>query len=209
MSEVPCTSVRASMGVRSAMIVEAATVAQDQPRPSRNSPAKICHDVPCGDRPHSTSDTSRTTPPVTRTADLPKRSAAQPTSGEKANMPRTWMEMTNPMTSRCAPPCSMCSGVMIITVTIAAWAQAIADHRRPDRRHVAHHRGEAGPRPAARLGTCAGHDPGGLLGEEQRVGSQPPPHPPGRDDQDDRADGEATGQLGHAHGAGDGSLPRR
>jgi hypothetical protein len=43
MSEVPCTSVRESMGVRSAMTVDAATVAQDQPRPRRNRPAKICH----------------------------------------------------------------------------------------------------------------------------------------------------------------------
>ena len=46
-------------------------------------------------------------------------------------MPSTWMEMTNPMTSRCAPPCSMWSGVMIITVTIAAWAHAIATTAAP------------------------------------------------------------------------------
>ncbi len=46
-------------------------------------------------------------------------------------MPSTWIEMTNPMTSRCAPPCSMWSGVMIITVTIAAWAQAIATTAAP------------------------------------------------------------------------------
>ena len=119
-------------------------------------------------------------------------------------MPSTWIEMTNPMTSRCAPPCSMWSGVMIITVTIAAWAQAIATTAAPTAGTSRTHRDEAAPRPAARLGTRAGHDPGGLLGEEQRVGTQPPRHPPGRDDQDDGADGEATGQLGHAHGAGDG-----
>ena len=47
-SAAPCTSVRASSGAWSATIVEAATVANDQPRPSRKSPAKICHELPSG-----------------------------------------------------------------------------------------------------------------------------------------------------------------
>ena len=38
-------------------------MANDQPRPSRNSPPKICTELPSGDRLHRASETSRITPP--------------------------------------------------------------------------------------------------------------------------------------------------
>ena len=123
-SAAPWTSVRASSGAWSAIIVEAATVANDQPRPSRNSPAKICHELPSGDgraerqrrpaaRPH----------PRRAPAAGPRRSASSPTSGENANMPSTWTLITMPITRSSAPPCSMCSGVITITATITACAR--------------------------------------------------------------------------------------
>ncbi len=99
-------------------------MANDQPSPSRNSPAKICHELPSGAQAHSSSDTSSVPPPVASTTGRPARSANIPTSGENANIPSTCAESTTPMISSPDPPCSMCSGVITMTLTIVAWAPA-------------------------------------------------------------------------------------
>ena len=123
-SAAPCTSVRASSGAWSAIRVEAATVANDQPRPSRKSPAKICHELPSGERrtapaPPAARRRRRPAPPGGPSGRRPG-----PTSGENANMPSTCTLITMPITASSAPPCSMCSGVITITATIAACAAA-------------------------------------------------------------------------------------
>ena len=179
------------MGVRSAITVDAATVAQDQPRPSRNSPAKICHDVPCGDSPHSASDDQQDHSPGDqdgRPAEAVGGPADQRGEGEHAEHVD---EMTNPMTSRCAPPCSMWSGVMIITVTIAAWAQAIATTAAPTAgtsRTTATKRPHDRPRGS---GPALGTTPAVSWARSSGSGRSRHDDPPGRDDQDDGADGEA------------------
>ena len=114
-------------------------------------------------------------------------------------MPSTWIEMTKPMTSRCAPPCSMWSGVMIITVTIAACAQAIATTAAPT----------AGT--SRTTSTKRPHDR--PRGSGPTVGARPRRSPapassgsgrsrhhtqPGGDDEHHRADGEAARELGDA-----------
>ena len=58
--------------------VEPATVANDQPSPSRNSPTNTCHEVPSGDDAHSVSATSSSVAPAIATGGRPTRSASQP-----------------------------------------------------------------------------------------------------------------------------------
>jgi hypothetical protein len=54
-----------------------------------------------------------------------------PTSGENANIPSTCTEITTPMIRSSDPPCSMCSGVITITLTIAACAPARPSTAKP------------------------------------------------------------------------------
>ena len=210
MSEVPCTSVRAAIGVRSAMTVEAATVAHDQPSPSRKRPVKICHDVPSGDSPHSASETSSTTPPATRTGLRPKRSAAHPTIGREGEHAEHVDRDDE------ADHLEVRAAVLHVERRhdhhrhhrrVRARHR---DDRRTDRRHVAHDLDEARPRPAARLRRRrSATTPAAACASEERVGAQPPPHPAGGEDEHDRADGEAAGQLGDAQGRARPSRRRR
>ena len=192
------------MGVRSAMIVDAATVAQDQPRPRRNSPAKICHEVPCGrqaaqrqrhQQDHSPGDQDG------RPAEAVGGPADERREGEHAEH-----------VDRDDEPDDLEVRAAVLHV------QRRHDHHGHHRRVGAGHRRPPPPRPPARRaptaakrphdrprgsGPRAGHDPGRLLGEEQRVGSQPHRTHPAATTRTTAPMAKPAGQLGHAHGAGD------
>ena len=123
-SDAPCAPGRSSAGTAAVSRVDPATRVHDHPRPSRNRPRSRVHDSPSGEADASSAAADRIADPSTATARPPKRSTARPVSGEKANMPRMWMLMTKPMTSRSAPPWFMCSGVMTMTLTMTTCPSA-------------------------------------------------------------------------------------
>ena len=113
-------------GALSVIIVEPATVENDQPRPSRNRPTNTCQDVPSGEADaHDECDEEQRGACHRRRRPCPRRSVTMPATGAKANMPSTCTLITTPMIRSSAPPCAMCSGVITITMIIAACAPAI------------------------------------------------------------------------------------
>ena len=100
----------------------------------------------------------------------------------------------------------MCSGVMIITVTIAACAQAIATTAAPT---AGTSRTVAVKRDHDLVGVLGRGDGCGGLGEEQRVGPEAYGDPAGRHHERDRADREPAGELGDPERSGDGAAARR
>ncbi len=62
-----------------------------------------------------------TTSPTTTMVGPPNRSARRPDTGERANIPRVWAEMTNPTAARSWPCSVMWSGVIVMMSTIVAW----------------------------------------------------------------------------------------
>ena len=84
-------------------------------------------------------------------------------------MPSTCTLITKPITRSSAPPCSMCSGVITITATIAAWAPASPAIAAPSAGRVAHGLDDPAPRRAAGDGDGLGRE---LAGQQQRVGAQ-------------------------------------
>ena len=209
MSEVPCTSVRASIGVRSAITVEAATVAHDQPSPSRKRPGEDLPRRALGREPQSASETSSTTPPVDQDA-----RAAEPV-GRPPDHRREGEHAEH--VDRDDEPDDLEVRAAVLHVErrhdhhrhhrrVGARHR---DHGRTDGRHVADHLDEAPPRAAAGLDAVGRRQAGRRLRHEQRVGPQPHPDPAGREDEHDGADGEAARELGDARAAGGRAARRR
>ncbi len=100
--------------------VEPATVAHDQPTPSRNSPAVTARRSP-PEVPARSVATTYIACPSRITGTRPSRSAAHPTSGDSAYIPAMCRLIVNPTTLSDAPWWARCTGVIVITDTITAW----------------------------------------------------------------------------------------
>ena len=95
-----------------------ATRPQLQPRPMRNRPRYTPPESLASAPDAEAAPNARRIPPAAMTALAPKRSAALPTSGERAYMPMMCSEMTKPTTSRAWPPARRCRGVIVMMPTM-------------------------------------------------------------------------------------------
>ncbi len=82
----PCTAARAGCGTESVSRAEPDTIPADQPRPSRKRPSALRPWLgPAVPASSAARDRSPAASPITESR--PSRSASQPITGEKANMP--------------------------------------------------------------------------------------------------------------------------
>ncbi len=128
-SASPCTSERCAAAVDSVSSVEPATVAQDQPRPSRNRPVATAHGAPPAVPAVAAVAAAQTWTawPTRITRTRPSRSVSHPTSGDSAYIPAMCRLMLKPTALNAAPWWVRCSGAMVITDTITAWPRTTAD----------------------------------------------------------------------------------
>src|SRR5690606_14354740 len=124
-STPPWADARVSPETAEPNSAEAATVTNDQPRPSRKSETTI-HAVSAGRIAPMTSEATRIQVPAAMVRRGPSRSARWPTTGENANMPRTCRLMVIPIIVIDPPWWARWTGVAVMTPSITPWAVRIA-----------------------------------------------------------------------------------